>query len=173
MKTAYVLGAGFSKAAGLPLVHEFGEKLIEQKKNIVRRFGNNKYTAFERVISYDNSIEKAYDEILESGIIEDFYLIEEAITYIIVACCESYREEPKLYRDYKNFLQLVKNQNASIISLNYDTVLEITLYIDLIKEKIGSHHIRFDYKVPGWEKFTPINFPKEVKIFLDIMISLF
>ncbi len=166
MKITYVLGAGFSKRAKLPLIDEFGSKLAEQKNNIVRRFGNTTYKEFVRVISQADSIEKGFIALSERGIIDDLHLMEKAITYILVACCESFLNSSTLFEPYRKFLLLVKNQNASIISLNQDTVLEITLDKNFHQQrKINNEQIRFDYGVPGWNKYSAIGDFKKSDVF--------
>lgn len=157
-KQTFILGAGFSKSADFPLVNEFEFFFQKHKSRLLRRFDQNRLRDFERVLNYDGNVEEAFKKIEDAGDFGDLNLLKQAVTWILVACCENYQSHSPNLLNYQNFLTLVKNQGASLITLNQDTVLEITLYINSLREyNLESFDIdRIDYGVDGWEKYSPI-----------------
>lgn len=156
-KQTYILGAGFSKAADFPLVNEFERFFQEHKSRLLRRFNQDRLRDFERVLNYDKNIEEAFKIIEEKGDLEELKLLKQAVTWILVACCENYLSRSPNLLSYQFFLTLIKNQRANLITLNQDTVLEITLFINSIRKDDDGFNIdRIDYGVEGWGKFSPI-----------------
>lgn len=156
-KQTYILGAGFSKAADFPLVSEFELFFQQHKSRLLHRFNHNQLKDLERVLNYERNVEEAFKIIEENGGLGELKLLKQAVTWILVGCCENYLSHSPNLISYQNFLTLVKNQKANLITLNQDTVLEITLYINsLRKDDEGFNIDRIDYGVEAWEKYSPI-----------------
>lgn len=156
MKTTYILGAGFSRAAGLPLMNDF----YLTSKDIYPELGSPTKDSFDRVFKFWNeySSVKHYLNV-------DFFNVEELLSIIemnhYLAKDESFnlqkdilifiREVIKrrtpissksdIYSLYKAFLvnaigvikdkyglyRLTQDSENSIISLNYDLLVENTI----------------------------------------------
>lgn len=156
MKVTYVLGAGFSRAAGLPLINDFHQALTTYKKEIVRRYDQCVFEEYQRVINTGASIEDSFDELERRGLLADIFMLRSAINAVIVAACETFLHtaSQEQITIYSNFLHLVRNQSASIITINYDTILECTDYINTINKQTGDGirqpYLSFDYCLDGW-----------------------
>lgn len=161
MNATYVLGAGFSRAAGLPLINDFHQALATYRSEIVRQYGQHIFDEYQRVIHMGISIEDSFDELEKRGVLTDVFLLREAVNSVIAAACETYRRtaSQEQIAFYSNFLRLVKNQNATILTLNYDTVLECTDDINTMNARaedgagIIYPYLSFDYCLAGWEPY--------------------
>lgn len=161
MNVTYVLGAGFSRAAGLPLINGFHQALATYRSEIVRRYNQDVFEKYQHVINMGISIEDSFDELEKRGVLADVFLLREAVNSVIAAACETYRraESQEQITLYSNFLHLVRNRNATILTLNYDTILECTDYINTMNARandgagITYPYLSFDYCLPGWEPY--------------------
>jgi len=115
-------------------VSEFELFFQKHSSRLLRRFDQDRLRDFERVLNYDRNVEEAFKIIEENGDVGELKLLKQAVTWILVACCENYLSHSPNLLSYQNFLTLVKNQKVNLITLNQDTVLEITLYINSLRK---------------------------------------
>lgn len=151
----YLLGAGFSKPAGFPLINEFEEYFKKNYDFIKGKCDIQKYNKIINLLSKNDNIEN----LLYNSKNEDKKLLIEAIWLTINACCISFAERKKNFILYEKFLERILKENAAIITLNYDTVMEIVLdsyQIDSVKTNLNI--IVFDYYIPDLEnpEYLPI-----------------
>jgi len=111
MKTVYIIGAGFSRYANLPLMSDFYFK----SKDIYFKLQNESdKRSFERVFNYFDDYSK-----VKNIMNADFLNIEELLSIIEM---DSYINNKKgIYKDYINYLEKVIDL-SSPIKLNKDGV---------------------------------------------------
>lgn len=180
MKTTYILGAGFSRAAGLPLMNDF----YLTSKDIYPTLSSPIKDSFERVFKFwdDYSNVKHYLNV-------DFFNIEELLsiiemnhylsldvasmlkTDILIFIREVIKrktpsiDKPDIYNIYRSFLVnalcMKKDVNGlfrigsgtenSFISLNYDLLLENTIEL-FNRENAKTRYIDRPVFIPNYGK---------------------
>ncbi len=130
-KRVFILGAGFSKDAGLPLATELTEKII--KSEGLKDLENFQQWA-KQLIDEINKVEKCEDVNIEqffdyaqsyktrqNGTDAYIEYMEEDLAYII--CCEQKKANYDYIKQFAN--HLTKDDN--VITFNYDTLVESAL----------------------------------------------
>jgi len=111
MKTVYIIGAGFSRYANLPLMSDF---LFKSKDIYFKLQSENDKKSFERVFSYFDEYSK-----VKNIMNADFLNIEELLSIIEM---DSYLTNKKgIYKDYINYLEKVIDLSSPSI-INNDGV---------------------------------------------------
>ncbi len=184
-KIVFVLGAGFSKPAGLPLQKELLEKILkleapdinmefelvrsDLKKFIERSFGNvepknlsleDLFTIFDRaIINKENFISYEWKKLFE---------IKEELIHAIILTIDYYMEKsqekiPKFYSTFANYIMNSTGEMVpSVVSLNWDSFLEYILYKH--NSKIFIDYCTYAYKLNGEEVKYNESRDKRIKI---------
>lgn len=145
-KTIFVLGAGFSKEAGFPLTNEFTDKKriskfrknlnkTEQKRldNVTEYFLDridNKYCedSIESVLNHISVADYLDMEATRDG--EESYPSSEIfrdVLWYLVKLLEN-DSKCKIPKEYEKFVKHVYSNQFSIISFNYDLIIETILH---------------------------------------------
>lgn len=154
-KTIYVLGAGFSKESGFPLIGEFtSQKTVDKLKKSLNkpmrkrlekvsnyffdRISNRYCDDIESILNHVSVADYLYMESITEG--KRSYpsekIFDDLIWYIVKlleSCSKS--EIPQIYSD---FIKKVHENQDTLISFNYDLIIETIL------EKLG---ITCDYGI--------------------------
>lgn len=128
MKTTYILGAGFSRAAGLPLMNDF----YLTSKDIFPKLGSPTATAFKHVFDFW----EVYSNV-KHYLNVDFFNIEELLSIIEMNHYLSESESSTLNEDILFFIREVINQKTPKIddkSNIYDVYKRFLMYALGIKK---------------------------------------
>jgi len=144
-KTVYVLGAGFSKEAGFPLTTEFTEKknMSKFRKNLNKL----EQKKFDKISSYfldrinNNYCDNNIESVLNHVSVADYLYMEsetegsrsypssqifkDLLWYIVKFLKE--RANHPIPSIYYKFLKNIYENNDTIISFNYDMIIETIL----------------------------------------------
>lgn len=166
-KNLYILGAGFSAFAGLPMIGDFLDKmksLYEEKPNDA---GGIDYRVLEETIHFQNEIAKVnyrmdvdLDNIEELLSIAEYAALEsgsEIANTVKTAVAETllaytrmylYSEDRKRLDYYLNFVINLFPNPDGVICFNYDTILEDVLYTANIRSA------KMETKSPEFEQIA-------------------
>lgn len=174
MKTVYILGAGYSKEAGLPLANEFfpamrnvRDRLEHQAPTILvplnetLRFVNDLHNRFDvpMPIRLDN-LEDVFSLIAAESLGQnrrpgfDRFMMQNAIAYTLaIKTRDIYEEDAKITSDYARWLTIMTGGakaddlgNTSIITLNYDDIIERSCQRNKIRYNLGFSFEEGHYK---------------------------
>lgn len=165
-KNVYILGAGFSKEAGAPLLDKFLSTAIDLYSNEIAPFDDYDKKMFKNVLNYYDELSSARIKInfdinnletffsiidMNTSYITDesqrneIYEIRNALIYLIIKTLES-TIKPIIFGQDGNVLErfikaLTENQlyNHSIITFNYDLIIE-----KLLQKKGKMYNYGFD-----------------------------
>lgn len=171
----YVLGAGASKDAGLPLVNDFNDKeYLSNNINIENDLGQERYNNALHFLDLleQHDIPNNIEEALTNLVCSKFLKVEVGTGYVqigypehhkanlewLIAKCVSIEKKdiPSFYFD---FFKKVGNEKSTIITFNYDIIPELCF------EKLG---IDYDLGFFGYD----YQFKKEKKLSRDKPILL-
>lgn len=123
-QTVFVLGAGFSCLAGIPLMNELrGEVLADPRiRNLPALVGRDKESSLEEILldlrqAADESATQAHDALLDAS---------------LCLLWKKHQMMPDLPEAYSRFAR-VAGDSVGIVSLNWDLVCELALYTADIK----------------------------------------
>ena len=123
-QTVFVLGAGFSCLAGIPLMNELrGEVLADPRiRNLPALVGRDKESSLEEILldlrqGADESATQAHDAVLDAS---------------LCLLWKKHQMMPDLPEAYSRFAR-VAGDSVGIVSLNWDLVCELALYTADIK----------------------------------------
>lgn len=146
-KVVFILGAGFSKPAGAPLVDGFLKEARDIYANENDSLEKNEKDFFSKVFKYHGDLAKARTRTkFDIDNIEDFFSIldiniasskesalkeiRKALVYVIIKTLEQLIDQDR-YSLYYKFLQdlcgLQEQYQYSFITFNYDLILERSL----------------------------------------------
>jgi len=153
-KIVFILGAGFSKPAGAPLVDEFIREAKDIYANGQEELNELEKRFFGEVFTYYSDLRKARTKIkFDIDNIEELFSIldinissskeqslgavRKALIYLIIKTLDITINESK-YNLYYDFIQRLKggNYNFSFITFNYDLILERAM-------ENGSYHYNY------------------------------
>lgn len=141
-KTIYVLGAGFSKEAGFPLISEFTDiKKIRQFRKLLSRSSQKR---FDKISSYfldriknnycDDNIESVLNHVSVANYLymesetkgtksySSEQISDDLLWYIVKILQE--RSKQKIPAIYHQFVKKIFENNDTLISFNYDLIIE-------------------------------------------------
>jgi len=123
-QTVFVLGAGFSCLAGIPLMNELRGELIANPRirNLQALVGRDKESSLEEILldlrqAADESATQAHDALLDAT---------------LCLLWKKHQRMPDLPEAYSRFAR-VAGDSVGIVSLNWDLVCELALYTADIK----------------------------------------
>jgi NAD-dependent SIR2 family protein deacetylase len=166
----YVLGAGFSKAAGLPLQRELLPEIMKFEKNdfyysIAKRDVEDFISENFHTVNIENLTLEDLFTILDKAVLgkeyfggygwQSLYKIRKGLVHTLLILIDSKMKENKekttLYSEMCRFIinnQLKKDgldDNIKVISLNWDTIFESV--INTLKAEKKVDNINFSYGV--------------------------
>jgi len=165
--TVFILGAGFSKPAGFPLVANFVERLMEHRARNRGKLTNERYACFLEYMAHfrndsgGHDLEKALTAAYRDS--KDVYLLLlDGIYACLDGCAEAFPYSLEQALPYFSFLKRWKQTSSAVITFNYDTVLEKTHYycrtgVSCFEDEISAEMERllaesdslvFDYMIP-------------------------
>jgi len=167
----YFLGAGFSKSAGFPLINEFAKYFVKNYYYVKGKCPVEKFKKIRNLLTKDDNIENLlYNS--ESENIKN--LIIKAIWLTISACSIDFCQNNTNIDYYLKFLKKIFKEKAALISLNYDTVLEICLEHYQFNNNIILPFNNFEYFIPDLQtsEYGPIVFINDDKINTKTIVFL-
>lgn len=145
--TVWILGAGSSKDAEYPLVGEFLDRDYFERWFLRVEFEDPYQIArktfepqLERFIKLDRNLNRLMSNLLESGVIEDITAINDFVLNVINSIQESHRNGVYHMPYAFAFAQLLACTNSSVISFNYDTLVEEQLTSMYISSLAHDHN---------------------------------
>lgn len=155
MKTTYILGAGFSRAAGLPLMNDF----YLTSKDIYPDLGSSVKSSFNRVFDFWNEYSnvKHYLDV-------DFFNIEELLSIIEMSHYLSQDNASKLKNDILIFIKEVIRRQTPLLK----TTIELyEPYRIFLKNALG---FRFD-EIHDQYELTNENEASFISLNYDMLIE--
>jgi len=167
-KVVWLLGAGASVDAGLPVMSGFFAKAREMADKRLEEHPEEK-KRFDRMLKYQRLLDEDHLETcftlleMETQVGEISENLMSDFTYATVRTlhlCWNYQGHNRKYDKFRKIVEGILDR-TSIVSLNYDLVLEKTLMGHGVPE---NERIKTEYYLKGAEDFNPHNIPTSGKV---------